>query len=71
MRLLESKSRPPQAGKDSATRKTYDEVFDHAAAADDRLAHHGRRHLYLGLSVSTGKEANVFHATTPQGRAAP
>ncbi|TMA05613.1 MAG: serine protein kinase RIO [Methanobacteriota archaeon] len=55
--------------KDSETRKTYDEVFDHAALltiadliTDGVLS-------TLDYPVSTGKEANVFHATGPDGRA--
>jgi RIO kinase 1 len=55
--------------KDSATRKTYDQVFDHAALltlasliGDDVIS-------TLDYPVSTGKEANVFHGTDSKGRA--
>ncbi|TLZ44582.1 MAG: serine protein kinase RIO [Methanobacteriota archaeon] len=55
--------------KDSSTRKTYDQVFDHAALltiasliSDDVIS-------TLDYPVSTGKEANVFHGTDSKGRA--
>jgi len=34
-------------------------------------AHHGRRHLYLDYPVARAKRPTSFHATTPQGHAAP
>lgn len=54
--------------KDSASRKTYDEVFDHAALLNlQKLINAG--HLStLDYPVSTGKEANVFHGTDAKGR---
>jgi len=55
--------------KDSATRKTYDEVFDHAALLTIASLITDGVISTLDYPVSTGKEANVFHATTPQGHA--
>ena len=55
--------------KDSATRKTYDEVFDHAALLTIASLISDRVISTLDYPVSTGKEANVFHATDDSGRA--
>jgi len=55
--------------KDSATRKTYDEVFDHAALLTIASLITDGVISTLDYPVSTGKEANVFHATTPEGHA--
>src|SRR3989442_6060465 len=49
--------------KDSATRKTYDEVFDHAALLTIAQLITDVRLSTLDYPVSTGKESNVFHAT--------
>src|SRR3989441_11511658 len=53
--------------KDSVTRKTYDEVFDHAALLTiaDLITDGVISTLYY--PVSTGLEANVFHASGPDG----
>src|SRR2546423_7294186 len=55
--------------KDSETRKTYDEVFDHAALLTIAELITDGVISTLDYPVSTGKEANVFHATDPDGRA--
>jgi RIO kinase 1 len=55
--------------KDSATRKTYDEVFDHAALLTIASLISDGVISTLDYPVSTGKEANVFHATDASGRA--
>jgi len=55
--------------KDSETRKTYDEVFDHAALLTIAELITDGVISTLDYPVSTGKEANVFHATGPDGRA--
>src|SRR5213594_4288507 len=55
--------------KDSETRKTYDEVFDHAALLTIADLITDGVISTLDYPVSTGKEANVFHATGPDGRA--
>jgi RIO kinase 1 len=55
--------------KDSGTRKTYDEVFDHAALLTIAQLITDGVISTLDYPVSTGKEANVFHATSPQGQA--
>src|SRR2546421_6648280 len=55
--------------KDSETRKTYDEVFDHAARLTIAERITDGVISTLDYPVSTGKEANVFHATGPDGRA--
>lgn len=55
--------------KDSESRKTYDEVFDRAALLNlAKLISDGVIST-LDYPVSTGKEANVFHATDRDGRA--
>lgn len=54
--------------KDSDARKTYDQVFDRAALLNlAKLISDGAIST-LDYPVSTGKEANVFHATDPDGR---
>src|SRR5439155_27263932 len=55
--------------KDSETRKTYDEVFDHAALLTIAELIKDGVISTLDYPVSTGKEANEFHATGPDGRA--
>ena len=55
--------------KDSETRKTYDEVFDHAALLTIASLIGDGVISTLDYPVSTGKEANVFHGTDAQGRA--
>ncbi len=55
--------------KDSDSRKTYDEVFDRAALLNlAKLISDGAIST-LDYPVSTGKEANVFHATNGEGHA--
>jgi len=54
--------------KDSATRKTYDQVFDHAALLTIASLISDGVISTLDYPVSTGKEANVFHATDGSGR---
>jgi RIO kinase 1 len=55
--------------RDSDARKTYDQVFDRAALLNlAKLISDGAIST-LDYPVSTGKEANVFHATDPEGRA--
>jgi RIO kinase 1 len=54
--------------KDSETRKTYDEVFDHSALLTIAQLITDGVLSTLDYPVSTGKEANVFHATGPDGR---
>src|SRR5881628_2503489 len=53
--------------KDSESRKTYDEVFDHAALLTIADLITDGVISTLDYPVSTGKEANVFHATGPDG----
>jgi len=55
--------------KDSASRKTYDQVFDHAALRNLTRLISGGVLSTLDYPVSTGKEASVFHGTDPKGRA--
>lgn len=55
--------------KDSETRKTYDQVFDRAALLTLASLISDGVISTLDYPVSTGKEASVFHATDPQGRA--
>jgi RIO kinase 1 len=55
--------------KDSETRKTYDEVFDHAALLTIASLISDGVISTLDYPVSTGKEANVFHATDAASRA--
>lgn len=55
--------------KDSATRKTYDQVFDHAALLTLASLISDGVISTLDYPVSTGKEASVFHATAPDGSA--
>src|SRR5436853_7631447 len=55
--------------KDSATRKTYDQVFDHAALLTIASLITDGVISTLDYPVSTGKEANVFNATDAAGRA--
>jgi RIO kinase 1 len=55
--------------KDSATRKTYDQVFDHAALLTIASLIGDGVISTLDYPVSTGKEANVFHGTDASGRA--
>src|SRR5438128_8968218 len=55
--------------KDSASRKTYDQVFDHAALLTIASLITDGVISTLDYPVSTGKEANVFHATDAAGRA--
>src|SRR2546427_1569957 len=55
--------------KDSETRKTYDEVFDHAALLTIADLITDGVISTLDYPVSTGKKANVFHSTGPVGRA--
>ncbi len=70
MRLLESQVDALRAKtKDSETRKTYDEVFDHAALLTIASLITDGVLSTLDYPVSTGKEANVFHGTGPEGRA--
>src|SRR5882762_11257656 len=55
--------------KDSASRKTYDQVFDHAALLTIASLISDGVISTLDYPVSTGKEANVFHATDAVGHA--
>jgi len=55
--------------KDSATRKTYDQVFDHAALLTLASLISDGVISTLDYPVSTGKEASVFHGTDAKGRA--
>ncbi|HKZ23307.1 MAG TPA: serine protein kinase RIO [Thermoplasmata archaeon] len=55
--------------KDSDARKTYDEVFDRAALLTIASLISEGVISTLDYPVSTGKEANVFHATDGDGRA--
>ena len=55
--------------KDSDTRKTYDQVFDRAALLTIAALISDGTISTLDYPVSTGKEANVFHATDAAGRA--
>jgi RIO kinase 1 len=55
--------------KDSDARKTYDEVFDRAALLTVASLITEGVISTLDYPVSTGKEANVFHATDADGRA--
>lgn len=55
--------------KDSETRKTYDQVFDRAALLTIASLITEDVIVTLDYPVSTGKEANVFHATDSKGRA--
>src|SRR5437879_4954889 len=55
--------------KDSDTRKTYDQVFDRAALMTIAALINDGAIATLDYPVSTGKEASVFHATDPEGRA--
>lgn len=54
--------------KDSATRKTYDQVFDHAALLTIASLIGDGVISTLDYPVNTGKEASVFHATDAKGR---
>lgn len=55
--------------KDSDVRKTYDQVFDRRALLNlAKLISEGTLST-LDYPVSTGKEANIFHATDRDGRA--
>ncbi|HYY49167.1 MAG TPA: serine protein kinase RIO [Thermoplasmata archaeon] len=54
--------------KDSSARKTYDQVFDHAALLTIASLIGDGVFSTLDYPVSTGKEANVFHATDAAGR---
>lgn len=68
MRLLEAQVDALRTKtKDSDTRKTYDEVFDHAALLTIASLITDGVFSTLDYPVSTGKEANVFHATTNEG----
>lgn len=55
--------------KDSSTRKTYDQVFDHAALLTIASLIGDGVISTLDYPVDTGKEASVFHATDAKGRA--
>src|SRR5438445_4622044 len=55
--------------KDSESRKTYDEVFDQAALLTIADLITDGVISTLDYPVRSGKEANVFHATGPDGRA--
>lgn len=55
--------------KDSEARKTYDEVFDRAALLNLAKLINAGAISTLDYPVSTGKEANVFHATDGEGHA--
>lgn len=55
--------------KDSSTRNTYDQVFDHAALLTIASLIGDGVISTLDYPVNTGKEASVFHATDPKGRA--
>ena len=58
-----------RAGKDDNQRKTYDEVFDERTLLlIAKLINDGVLST-VDYPVATGKEGNVFHATTPQGGA--
>jgi RIO kinase 1 len=54
--------------KDSSTRKTYDQVFDRSALLNLAKLISDGVIATLDYPVSTGKEANLFHATVPDGR---
>lgn len=58
-----------QRDKDSASRKTYDQVFDRAALLNLAKLISDRVIATLDYPVATGKEANVFHATDSAGGA--
>ena len=53
--------------KDQNERKTYDEVFDHATLRVLQRLISQRIIETLDYPVATGKEGNVFRATTRQG----
>lgn len=53
--------------KDSEARKTYDQVFDHACLRVLQQLIGEGVFATLDYPVSTGKEAVLFHATTPDG----
>jgi len=55
--------------KDSSTRKTYDQVFDHAALLTIASLIGDGVISTLDYPVNTGKEASVFHATDAKGQA--
>lgn len=70
LRLLESQVDALRVReKDSDTRKTYDQVFDRAALLTIASLMTDGVISTLDYPVSTGKEANIFHATDPDGRA--
>lgn len=70
MRLLESQVDALRTReKDSDARKTYDQVFDRAALLTIASLIGDGIISTLDYPVSTGKEANVFHATDAEGRA--
>ncbi len=70
MRLLEGQVDALRTKeKDSDTRKTYDQVFDHAALLSIASLIGDGVFSTLDYPVSTGKEASVFHATDANGRA--
>src|SRR3972149_4774045 len=55
--------------KDSESRKTYDQVFDHPALLCLAKLISAGVLSTLDYPVSTGKEASVFHGTDPKGSA--
>ena len=55
--------------KDSESRKTYDQVFDHPALMCLAKLISAGVLSTLDYPVSTGKEASVFHGTDPKGSA--
>ena len=71
LRLLEDRvGALKRTRKDADQRKTYDEVFDQTALLSlYKLISDGTIET-VDYPVSTGKEGNVFHATTKEGAAA-
>lgn len=55
--------------RDADQRKTYDEVFDQITLMNIYKLIIGKNLDTLDHPISTGKEANVFHGTTPEGGA--
>ena len=55
--------------REDEDRKVYDEVFDRKALQAISKLISDRKVETVDYPVSTGKEGNVFHATSPEGRA--
>jgi RIO kinase 1 len=71
-KILESKidglKKEERVEKDADQRKTYDEVFDQLTLMNVYKLIINKVLDTLDFPVSTGKEANVFKGTTPEGR---